>query len=131
MILQKLTYKEIDNNLLEKIISIDNENISSYLRDPFTQVNGVVSNDDGEIIAVGLIRIVNEWKVIINKDISKFEVAKAIRELGKQAMIIGNQKGSNEVYAIITQGEDNYKELLKKHFGFKEINHQSLLKLEV
>lgn len=130
MTIIRLKPKEISDSLLEQIKSIDSENITPYLTDPFTMITGIVTDENDEIIAVGLTRIVNEWKLIVNKDKTPFELARGIKELAKQAIAYGNLHGANEVFATITQGGEHYEKILKKHFGFKDVEGTQL-KLEI
>lgn len=129
MTLKLLTPKEVTEKDFKALLPFDDEGIALYLNDPFTQISGIIREDNDEVVAVGILRMINEWKLIVNPLASHFEVSKAIKELSKQGMTYCLAHGSNEIYARITKGGDHYTKLLKKHFGFKEANG-ILLKLE-
>ena len=108
--------KEIPTEVVEEASSIQQENLTSYLTDPFTYINGVVK-DNGQIVSIGILRTVSEWKIINNPSASNYKIAKAIKALSTQAL----KYGSNDIYAIITQGGEYYVSLLERKLGFEKV----------
>jgi len=126
MLLTVFNPKEADYFLNGKeIASFDRENILPYTKDPFTLINGIVEDKDG-IIALGICRIVNEFKVIINPNRKRMHIALAIKHLVEEAVSKCKAKGSNELFVIVTQGGIKYEKLLCKHFNFECIEGTTL-----
>lgn len=120
----------ISNRLLNAIKKIDKEGVSSYLNDPYTFTTGIVYstiNDKDEIVAAGIIRVVNELKVILKPELSDILKAKALKLLLDTST---SMMQCNEAVAIITQGGDHYVNILKDHFNFFE-EPGTFLRLEV
>lgn len=109
---------EIDKN---KIAVFDSEGTVEYLGDKFTFISGVVRNET-DIVVLGIGRVVNEFKIVINPKYSNLQVAKAIKTLFNEAINWAKCSGSNETIVIITKGGDKYQEFLSKHFGFEKID---------
>ncbi len=109
---------EADRN---KIAVFDSEGIAEYLDDKFTFISGVVRNET-DIIVLGVGRVVNEFKIVVNPKYSKFQIAKAISTLFREANHWAKHGGSNETIVIITKGNKPYIKLLNRHFGFEEID---------
>ena len=112
----KLFDPQQEQLLKDRHIPFDSERLLPYLDDPFTTLAGIIEDD--RPIAVGIVRLVNEFKIIVNPDISAFKKAKAINALMRAAIYNTSQHGANEIYALITQGGEHYQELLSKHFEF-------------
>ena len=97
---------------LSKMIEMEDLKITL---DPFTYKSGIVE-DKNKVIAVGILRLINEWKLIVNPKSSNYQIAKAIKLLTEQAL----KESSTEIHAIIDKGGEKYIELLKRHFNFRE-----------
>lgn len=111
-------YDKVPEDVVKKIQSFDSEHISDYFNDPFTFTVGVVHSDT-DTVAVGIIRVVSEYKIIVNPTASNIHKAAAIKQLFIEAI---HRTKCNEVLVIITKGGQEYEELLSKHFGFEKIN---------
>ena len=109
-----------DNNipieLIEEIKKFDGEGIHTYLNDPFTFATGIVHSND-KIVAAGILRVVNELKIIIKPEISNVHKAMAITLLLKE---VNKNMQCNEAIALITDGGDYYINILKDRFKFRE-----------
>ncbi|MEX0596830.1 MAG: hypothetical protein WD512_10040 [Candidatus Paceibacterota bacterium] len=114
-------YKVITEEDKNKISVFDTDGVLDYTEDKFTLIQGIVKQED-EVIALGIGRIVNEFKISINPKFSNFQVAKAIKTLFEEAMDWAKKFGSNEILVIITKGGENYENLLIKHFGFEKVS---------
>lgn len=118
----------IPEELVNQVKDIDETGeIVTYLNDPFTFTTGIVSNKNNEILACGLIRVVNELKVVIKSDIGTYAKTVALRLLLEEA---NKRMQCNEAIALITNGGDHYVNILKQHFKFYE-DHGIFLRLEV
>lgn len=118
-----MTIKTFDNinkvslDLLKKEIEVfDEERVSDYINDPFTFTVGIVASS-GRVAAVGIIRVVNELKVVIRPEISNIHKAAALRLLLNESK---SKMQCNEAIALITNGGDHYVNILKDHYGFRE-----------
>ena len=112
----------------EKIRKFDKEYISDYFYDPFTFDIGILSdsNSEGKILGAGIIRVVNEFKMILNPELSDFKKARIIDILMK----IAKEKAQcNEIIIEITQGGKHYINLLTNHFDFQK-TYGEVLRLE-
>ena len=110
----------------EKILNnikfpFDSENILPYAHDPFTTLNGLVFDNNG-VVALGICRLVNEFKVIINPNVGRLKIAVAINKLISSALVHCHKSGSNEIFVILTQGGIPYSKFLTKHFDFEKID---------
>jgi len=122
MILTIFNPKEAEKYIKDKgIESFDSENILPYAHDPFTLICGIVE-DDEDFVALGVCKVVNEFKVIINPKVSKGKIAIAIDTLIKQAIKKCKAEGANEILAIITQGGESYENFLSKRYNFEKVN---------
>lgn len=108
---------KIPDHLVQLIKNIDEDGIAAYLNDPYTFTTGIVRSDEGEIIAAGLIRVVNELKVILKPELSNINKAMALKLLLMEAKA---RLQCNEAVALITQGGTHYTNILKTHFHFYE-----------
>lgn len=125
MYLKKFVPRAAIDVLTDKIINeiqlFDTENIIPYCSDPFTELNGIVF-DEEDVVAVGVNKIVNEFKVIVNPAIGRFRISQAIKALIIQAIEDMKEKGSNEILAVVTQGGMPYEKFLERHFKFEKIS---------
>ncbi len=115
---------KISDELISEIRKFDSEGISDYLSDPFTFTTGIVFADNNKndknnekIIAVGILRVVNELKVSFKSEISNISKAMALKLLLKE---INKRMHCNEGIALITNGGNYYVDILKNHFDFQE-----------
>lgn len=105
---------QISPKELREMKEFDEENLSIYLNDPFTFHVGVIRNE-GKVIAFGLIRVVTEFKMAINPELSNFKKAGIIKKLLDNAIELSP---TNEIFASITKGSGHYINILSKHFHF-------------
>lgn len=110
---------------INEIKKYDKENISDFFSDPFTFNIGIATNGN-EVLGAGVIRVINEFKIIINPTLSDFRKAKVINTLIKEAF---KNAQCNEIIVDITQGGDHYINILNKHFGFQKA-YGEVLRLE-
>lgn len=116
---------ESNIDLIEDIRKFDAEDISSYTKDPFTFEKVAVLDDNGKPIALGILRVVEEYKIILDPKLSNRQKTIIIRELMTESRY---RNRCNEVIVFITQGGEHYKNFLKKHFGFRERDGIALMK---
>ena len=107
---------KISSELVDEIRKFDEEGISNYLNDPFTFTTGIVTSGD-KIIAAGIIRVINELKVVIRPEISNIHKVKVLKLLLRES---NKRIQCNEAIALITDGGYHYVNVLKNHFGFRE-----------
>lgn len=108
---------KVPNHLVQLVKNIDIDGIAAYINDPYTFTTGIVRDNEGEIIATGLIRVVNELKVILKPELSNINKAMALKLLLIEAK---KRLQCNEAVALITQGGTHYTNILKTHFNFYE-----------
>lgn len=120
------SWKEIPEETVKEIYQFDKEKIGGYFFDPFTFHIGVVFANDGRVIGAGVVRVVNEFKIIMNPEFKNITKAKSISKLFDAAL---SNMQCNEAVVEITQGEEHYEELLIKHFKFFH-TYGNVLRLE-
>jgi len=118
----KIYDNNISSDLIDEIKKFDGEGISNYLNDPFTFTTGIVTasfkeKEENQIVAIGILRVVNELKITIRPEISNINKAMAITLLLKE---VNKNMQCNEAIALITAGGDHYINILKDHFKFRE-----------
>ena len=111
-------FEQISDKTVDEIRKFDTEKISDYFYDPFTFVSGIVSNDD-RVLAAAVIRVINEFKVVLRPDTHNYIKAKILRDLIKYGV---DHMQCNEIIISITQGGEHYQKILEKHFGFYKDN---------
>lgn len=115
-----MTIEIFDDNISQELINevrkFDVEGISDYLNDSFTFTTGIVTSR-GRMVAIGIIRVVNELKVIVRPEISNIHKAAALRLLLNESK---SKMQCNEAFALITNGGDHYINILKNHYRFRE-----------
>lgn len=121
MYLTIFNHKEADKYLKDKgIEAYDEEKTLLYAKDPFVIVNGLVEDEDN-VVALGICKLVNEFKLIVNPQASQIKKAAAIQKLIVEATKACRREGSNEVVSVITQGGKKYVNFLNKRYGFEEL----------
>jgi hypothetical protein len=123
----RIYQENIPIEVREKVKDFDFENILDWIPNPFNFGIGVIFDDNQEIIALGLIRVITEFKMVLNHDIPKKTKHRAINVLMEHAV---KNSPCNEHLVIVTQGEEVFERLLKKHFLFYRADGIPL-KLEV
>lgn len=114
--------KLISKGDLDEISKFDIENISDYLNDPFTFTNGIVYGSNDNVLGCGVIRVINEFKIVIDSKLPNYIKAKVLKLLLDKALKL---KQCNEVIISLTQPENfielqHYKDLIQKHYNFQE-----------
>lgn len=118
----------INEKTLNQIKDLDDEGIANFIFDPFTFNAGIVK-DEENVIGFGLVRVISEFKMVINSDLNKITKAKIIKFLMREALEL---KKTNEVIVSITKpfdGIEHYASILQKHYDFRE-DPNLLLRLE-
>lgn len=115
--------KSISNKDLERLKLIDEEGLETWLSDPFT-FNICICYEGNQILGFGLIRVVNEFRMCLNRDYSNFKKAKIIKGLLCRAIELGQ---CNEIIVEISKGGPHYIQSLVNR-GFKELD--PVLRLE-
>jgi len=110
---------------IKEIEKFDKEHIHPYIFDPFTFNTGILLADNSQVVGFGIIRVVNEIKLVLNPNLSNFNKARAIKLLLDNGIPLCQ---CNEIIAYITQGGNHYEGLLKKHYNF-EYEPGTLLRL--
>lgn len=118
------TFKNIDEIPPEDLLSIatyDKDKTFDYFGNPFTFDIGIVTDDD-RIIGAGIIRVINEFKMIMNPHLPKLTRIKTLKLLIEKAIEL---KQCSEVLVSLTSpyGEKdlkNYIKLLRSEYGFYE-----------
>jgi hypothetical protein len=116
----------IDPLLLDELKVFDSEGILKFFNDPFTFNIGITFDNNNKIIGAGIIRVVNEFKMFIDPELSNIKKAAIIKILLDNAE---NLKQCNETIVEISKGGDHYIDLLVKHYDFYETSGQ-VLRLE-
>ena len=119
-------HKNISSISVEELIKIFNLDIDgtfNYFDDPFTFNIGVVKNGD-QILGAGIIRVVNELKMILDQDLPRITKAKVLQGLMDEAIKLRQCK---ELLVTLTFPQDfkklmKYSNLLKDHYNFYEDN---------
>lgn len=109
----------------QQLVILDNDSICTFIGDPYTFTIGVLKNNK-RVVGFGLIRVVNEFKMALDLDLTNFQKAQAINGLLKVAIKLSQ---CNEIIASITKGGDHYIKLLENHFKFS-IDNGVLMRLE-
>lgn len=78
----------------------------------------VVENDEGEVIALGVIQFLPEFVLVLDNDRPKREQVVALKELMDAGIKILRMNGYPEGYAF--PDSNTYAGVLKKHFNFKD-----------
>jgi hypothetical protein len=112
-----LRFEELSNEDLSQLEEIDIEGLMSYLNDPFTFTIALVYDEKDKIIAAGMSRVIEEYKLITNPLASSRVKSIAIRDL--MTISTGLAK-CNEIIVFVTRGEEHYENFLKKHFNFRK-----------
>ena len=100
----------------DEISKFDNEKIFNLVKDPYTFTHGIVLNDvEDLVLGLGIVRVVDEFKVVLNPSSTNLMKAKTLRYLLGYGI---TQMSTNEVIASITQGGDQYVNILEKHYKF-------------
>jgi hypothetical protein len=123
----RIYQEDIPTEVREKIKDFDFENILDWIPDPFNFDIGVVYDDNQEIIALGLIRAITEFKMVLNPEIPKRTKHRAINVLMEHAV---KNSPCKEHLIMVTQGEEVFEKFLKRDFLFYRTNGIPL-KLEV
>ena len=124
--------EDIPIGVLNEINKMDIEGISDYFSDPFTFNIGIVYDDiNGKVLGAGIIRVINEFKMVIENNIPDIIKSKVLKTFTDKALEL---KQCNEVLISLTLPDnieeiEKYKELMKKHFNFYE-NDGIVLRLE-
>lgn len=122
--LESIAVSKDDQDLLNQVAEFDKEGLLPWVNDPFT-FEKIAVFEDGKVIGLGLLRVVEEYKVIIDPSISNLKKAKVIKELMAES---NHRSRCNEVIVFITNGGSHYAEMLKKHFGFENRDGITLVK---
>lgn len=80
--------------------------------------NAVITNGNDKVIAYGVLKLFCEGVLILDQSVRKRERAEAVKILLKRAIRSANAGGVENLYII--SSDDNYTNVLKKRFGFKE-----------
>lgn len=115
----------IDPLLLERIQVFDDEKIIDFFKDPFTFNIGIVTDND-KVLGTGVVRVINEVKMVLNPKLSNFKKASIIKTLLNSAMV---RTQCSEIIVEISKGGDHYIDLLVKHYDFYE-TYGKVLRLE-
>lgn len=106
---------------LPEIISFHKENSNHELDFSSILYHGVIE-ENGKIIAYGAVKDFREMVISLNKS-SNRDKSKAIEELFGACVHLAKLHGVTNLYAF---AENEFANLLKKHFGFSEINRRIL-----
>lgn len=106
---------------LPEIISFHKENSNHELDFSSILYHGVVE-EEGKIIAYGAVKDFREMIISLNKS-SVRDKTEAIEELFGACVHLAGLHGVTNLYAF---AENGFADLLKKHFGFAEINRRIL-----
>lgn len=104
----------INKDDIEVLSKYDNEYLLQYLKDPFTFDVGIAR--DGNILGIGIIRVINEFKMLLNPNMTNFRKAKVIKMLLEEA---SKRSQCNEIIVEISKGGFHYEQLLVDHFDFQ------------
>jgi hypothetical protein len=86
--------------------------------------NGVVENGDGRSLAYGVVKEFAEAVLIIDRRIRKREKASAIKLVIPRAINVCRENNLEKL--VIITDEEGYINVLKKHYGFKEVGGKVL-----
>ena len=129
MNLKTFTPREADQFINDKIKSFNHNGVLSYASDPFTAINYLIEDEDGPI-ALGVVRIVNEFKMLIDESRPRNLRSEAIKHLIYQATEFCREHASNESYIVVTGDSKSFENFLTKRFGFQKVEGSLLLKEE-
>jgi len=128
--------KHLNNGLIIRPMEIgDNNEIISlhqkYYEDDFrcpdfnsSIIDAVVTNSDGKVIAVSMIKPISELVMMMDLDQPRRIKAQMLIELLKFASLAEGLQNL-ELHAFIK--DPDFSKLLKKHFGFKACNGEALI----
>lgn len=104
---------------IKQVEEFQSELIADFFHDPYTFSIGFVINEEGKVQGVGLIRVINEFKMQLNPELSNLTKVRVIKDLLNEAI---SRRHCGEILAMITQGGASYVGLLEKHFNFHRID---------
>jgi len=110
---------------LTQIHQFDDEGITYYLNDPFT-FNKALVIEDNTIIGAGCVRVLNEFKMILNPDLSDYKKAKVLKLLMDEAI---KKAQCSEILINVTKDIPRFSQRLITHYN-TEIRPGFFLKLE-
>src|SRR5215468_5646736 len=87
-------------------------------------VDNAIIEEDGEVIAYGVIKLYAEGVLILNRSLPKRERAEAVILMLSKALKVAKKSGLEQLY--VTSTDDGYTEVLKNRFGFKEVPGKTL-----
>lgn len=109
----------IPENLRSQINDFQVERITEFFEDPYTFNIGIVTDEDDIVLGVGVIRVVNEFKMQLNPQLSNLSKARVLKSLLNEAI---SRRHCGEIIAMITQGGVSYEDMLIKHFNFQKMD---------
>ena len=109
---------------IKEIMRFDKEGITEFISDPFTFDVGIVKNESGKVIGVGITRVINEFKMALDDELPALQKANTLKLLMGNAIELAV---CNEVLITLTLPEklrelERYKRIMEKHFGFYKDN---------
>jgi hypothetical protein len=122
--METITIDEHNISLLNQVVEFDEEGLLSWVGDTFT-MERVAVLEDGRVLALGLLRVIEEYKIILDPKLKNTKKAAIIKELMEESTV---RSRCNETIVFITRGGDHYVRLLKKHFGFTDREGIALVK---
>lgn len=89
-------------------------------------IDCVVEDDDGKIIAFGNLKIFAECVMVMDHDKSSLKRARAFREIMPVAIMGAQKSGIAEIHATVQ--DPGFGDVMRKHFGFKDVLGEHLVK---
>lgn len=86
-----------------------------------------IVNDDNKIIAFGMLKIIPEAIIVLDKDLSMTEKTEAVELLAKIGELSARAHGLDEIDAFITD-DKSFTNFLMKRLGFLDSNSTVLVK---
>lgn len=126
----KIRFREVQHKDVAKIDEIYQQYHSDSFGITYTSdsIHGVVVDDTDSVIGYGLIRLIPEVIMVLDLGRERKEKILALQELIRTAVFKIEQSDYSSLHAFVQ--DDNFSEILKKHFGFKKVIGEAIV-LEV
>lgn len=86
-----------------------------------------ICEDDGEIVAYGVVRLIAEEVMIMDKNLSNKSKSKVLELLHQRAIQGSTEAGFDQLHAFVQ--DEHFIEVLKKHYGYKDCKGKAIVML--
>lgn len=121
-----MNYRRALTSDLEDISRIYKQQSDKFdLPIPDSKVAGVAEDAEGKVIGFVMVRMIAETIMVLDLERNKRDRIEALKELFSGALFESCQLDIDQIHAFVQ--DPKLSELLKKHFGFKNCEGESLV----